>query len=625
MTPVRPDRNGQPENPAEQEPPASAAAREIDALRRSEVVLRDFIETSTIGLHWVGEDGTILWANQADLDLLGYTKDEYLGENIAAFHADQPVINEILSRLTRGEKLRDYPARLRHRDGSIRHVLINSSVLFEEGKFIHTRCFTRDVTALTKEQEAGALLGAIVDSTDDAIISKDLSGRITSWNRSAERIFGYTAAEAVGQSIMMLIPPDRQGEEPKILARLQRGERVDHFETIRRRKDGTLLNISLTISPVRDRQDRIVGASKIARDITERKRAEEQRAQLSAIVDSSGDAIYIYDFEGTIRTWNRAAEELYGYRQEEIVGRHVDAIVPPDAMVELREIISPAIAAGQIMRNLETTRRRRDGQVFPAVLTLSPVRDDKGKAVAISVIARDVTESKRAEDELRRANQDLEQFAFSASHDLQEPLRTIKIYSELLAERHAEMVEGESAEFLDYLRRAATRMEMLVRDLLSYTQVTTLAMPVEETDTNESLSVALGNLGGAITESGAQVTFENLPRLRAHSTHVRQLFQNLVGNAIKYRSADRTPVVHIRAAREGGAWVFTVVDNGIGIEPQYKEKIFGLFTRLHNTERYEGTGIGLAICQRIVDRYHGRIWVESEPGKGSEFRFTLPV
>ena len=291
----------------------------------------------------------------------------------------------------------------------------------------------------------------------------------------------------------------------------------------------------------------------------------------------------------------------------------------------MHEIINSARNAATIIRDLETARMRRDGSVFPALLTISPIRDESGKAVALSVIARDITERKRAENELRRANQDLEQFAYSASHDLQEPLRTIKIYSELLADSLGTVVEGETAEFLDFLQGAATRMELLVRDLLAYTQVTKLDAKPEATDANQTLAEALVNLGGAIAESGAAVTFDRLPVLRAHGTHLRQLFQNLIGNAIKYRSEDRTPTVHIGAERQDGNWVFTVSDNGIGIPPEFKEQIFGLFTRLHNADRYAGTGIGLAICQRIVERYHGRIWVESEPGRGSEFRFTLPV
>jgi len=205
-------------------------------------------------------------------------------------------------------------------------------------------------------------------------------------------------------------------------------------------------------------------------------------------------------------------------------------------------------------------------------------------------------------------------------------LRTIKIYSQLLQKHLSAAVEGETAEFLEFLRSAATRMEHLVRDLLAYTQVTRLdAPPLEVVDANETVSDVIENLRGAIAESGAVITFDRLPSVRVHSTHMRQLFQNLVGNAIKYRSEDRAPVIQITAERQGRHWLFAVRDNGIGIQPEFKEQIFGLFSRLHNSDRYSGTGIGLAICQRIVERYHGRIWVESEPGSGSEFRFTLPV
>jgi len=268
---------------------------------------------------------------------------------------------------------------------------------------------------------------------------------------------------------------------------------------------------------------------------------------------------------------------------------------------------------------------RRDGKVFPVVLTISPIRDARGSTVALSVIARDITERKRIENELRRANQDLEQFAYSDGHDLQEPLRTIKIYSQLLCEGLGAAAEGETAEYLDFLQNAATRMEMLVRDLLAYTQVTRLDAPIGEVDANHAIAEVIANLGGAITESGAALTFDRLPSVQVHRAHMRQLLQNLIGNAIKYRSDDRAPAVHIGAERQDGCWVFTVRDNGIGIQPEFREQIFGLFSRLHNADRYPGTGIGLAICQRIVERYHGRIWVESGPGCGSAFRFTLPV
>src|SRR5580704_3021419 len=250
-------------------------------------------------------------------------------------------------------------------------------------------------------QRATLLLKAIIDAADDAIISKDLNGIITSWNKSAERLFGYTEAEAIGQPITMLIPPDRLGEEPQIIARIKSGERVDHVETIRRRKNGTEIEVSLTISPVRDGTGNIVGASKIARDITDRKRADA---------------------------------------------------------------------------------------------------------------------------EIRRANRALEQFAYSASHDLQEPLRAIKIYSELLTKRHSDKLDGEALEFLGFLRSGATRMEALVRDLLAFTRISKLDVAPDRVDANAALSKALEGLEGAIGESGARITADGpLPCVIIHERHLQQL------------------------------------------------------------------------------------------------------
>ena len=208
---------------------------------------------------------------------------------------------------------------------------------------------------------------------------------------------------------------------------------------------------------------------------------------------------------------------------------------------------------------------------------------------------------------------------------MQEPLRTIKIYGELLGLRYAGTLDGEALEFLGYLRAAATQMETLVRDLLDYSQVTKLEPPKVPIDANEVLGQVLANLSGSIAESGSIIANDPLPMVRIHSTHLRQMFQNLIGNAIKYRKPEVAPEVHINAREENGWWIFSIRDNGIGIHPRYKEQIFGLFKRLHSSDIYSGTGIGLAICKRIVERYHGRIWVESEPGNGSTFFFTIPA
>jgi light-regulated signal transduction histidine kinase (bacteriophytochrome) len=254
-----------------------------------------------------------------------------------------------------------------------------------------------------------------------------------------------------------------------------------------------------------------------------------------------------------------------------------------------------------------------------------PVREESGAITKWFGSCTDIHARKEVEDELRRANVDLEQFAFSATHDLQEPLRGARIYSELLMNRYASRLDGEALEFLGYLHSSAERMQRLVDDLLAYTRTGTPDGPLESIDANAALASALSNLNEAISETAADIRYESLPSVRMHGVHLQQLFQNLIGNAIKYRNQERTPLIEVTAERENGDWIFSVTDNGIGIEAEYTEGIFGLFKRLHNSNQYSGTGIGLAICHRIVDRYKGRIWVESTPGKGSAFRFALPV
>ena len=251
-----------------------------ERLRLREHELRDFIENAMFALRWVRPDGTILWANQAELDLLGYSKEEYIGRHIAEFHLDRKVVDDVLRRFAENETLRDYEARLRSKDGSIRHVLINSDAYCENGEFVHTRCFTRDISERKLGEAASARLAAIVASSSDAIISKTLQGIITSWNASAERMFGFTAQEIIGESILRLIPDDRREEEEQILRRLRAGELIDHYETVRVTKDGRRLDVSLTISPIKDSAGKIIGASKIIRDVTEHKRVEEEQQSL---------------------------------------------------------------------------------------------------------------------------------------------------------------------------------------------------------------------------------------------------------------------------------------------------------------------------------------------------------
>ena len=474
-------------------------------------------------------DGVILAANEAAAVLLNRSVAEVAGLSLSNLSSDPgETIVRMLSRFARSGQLvpaglnlqtsggelpcRVEGARLRGEQALILLRLQPQEQAVGRFRLLSERIaeLNRQIFNRTQAAVSSALLSAIIDSSDDAIISKNLDGVIMSWNNSAQRLFGYTADEAIGRTVAeLLIPDDRQDEEPNILARLRRGERVDHFETKRRRKDGQLLDISLTISPVRDENGNIIGASKIARDVTTRVRHEQ------------------------------------------------------------------------------------------ALLA--------------------------AHEGLKRANADLQQFAYSASHDLQEPLRMVATYSELLKRRYGGKLGEDADECIRFTVEGAARMESLLRNLRIYTQVSIAEdSPPVAIDANEILTKTLGSLELAIRENSAVITTDVLPRVPMHEFQLQQLFQNLISNALRYRNS-QPPRIHVSAKGGKEEWLFSVRDNGIGIESKFREQIFGIFKRLHSNSEYPGTGMGLAICQRIVERAGGRIWVESEPGCGSTFYFTIPA
>jgi PAS domain S-box-containing protein len=351
------------------------ARRENEATtRRQSAQLATFLDTAAIGLHRVGPDGTILWANDAELATLGYTHEEYVGHHIAEFHADQAVIADILARLHRGETLIEYPAQIRCKDRTLKSVLIDASVLWEDGRFIHTQCFTRDVTDRQGAQESRALLAAIIEASEDAVVSKTLDGRITSWNASAEHIFGYTAAEAVGRSIEMIIPSDRLDEEREIIRRLRRGERVEHFETVRRTKDGRLLDVSLSISPVRDDAGRIVGASKIARDISDRKRVEQELEESNRRKDEFL-AILAHELRNPLAPVRNAARylQLKGPTDPEL-RRPVDMI--ERQVAQMARLIDDLLDVSRITRGTLELRRERVASADILEVAVDASRDE---------------------------------------------------------------------------------------------------------------------------------------------------------------------------------------------------------------------------------------------------------
>jgi light-regulated signal transduction histidine kinase (bacteriophytochrome) len=295
------------------------------------------------------------------------------------------------------------------------------------------------------------------------------------------------------------------------------------------------------------------------------------------------------------------------------------------------QVIAKLTGAQPPSKQLERTYRRKDGTTFPVLVEDRLILDEKGCIKGIRCTVQDITERKRMEEALRkkteelaRSNEDLEQFAYVASHDLQEPLRMVTSYVQLLSKRYKAKLDADANEFIDFAVDGAVRMRKLINDLLTYSRVGTQGKGLFPTDSEAVLAQSVNNLKVTIEENGALVTHDPLPTVTADSSQLEQLLQNLIGNAIKFRGSE-PPRIHLSASRNGKGWVFSVRDNGIGIAPEYSKRIFIIFQRLHSRQEYPGTGIGLAICKKIVERHGGHIWVESDAGKGATFRFTLPA
>jgi len=362
----------------------------------------------------------------------------------------------------------------------------------------------------------------------------------------------------------------------------------------------------------------------------QRKRDERARAYLASIVDSSQDAIIGESLTGIIQSWNRGAESLYGYTAAETVGRPITMLAPPEGHEEIRSWLA-LIKRGERLGPTEAVRLRKEGKRIIVSMTISPVIDPAGHVVSAAAIAHDVTQHKFAEEALARqaealsqSNAELEQFAYVASHDLQEPLRTIASFAQLLQKRYRSKLDANADEFIEFIVNGAARMQGLINDLLIYSRVGRKGKEPAATDCSAVLDGAIRNLQMAIAESGAQITYDALPTIKCDGAQIMQLFQNLLGNSIKFRGGQR-PRIHVGVERRLPEWVFSVKDNGIGIDPQFSGRVFEIFQRLHTRDEYPGSGIGLAIAKKIVTRHGGRIWFESQPHHGATFFFTLPA
>lgn len=385
---------------------------------------------------------------------------------------------------------------------------------------------------------------------------------------------------------------------------------------------GTTYFFDLTVEPLRDAQNKIAGLTCVALDVTERRHAEEDAHREAELLQLTHDAIFVCDMEGRIQFWNRGAEETYGWQQEEVLGRVVHQILGTHHPKPLEQITTELLETSRWEGELE--QLTRDGQHVMVASRWALVRDEKGRPTGTLRIHNDITERKRMEENLRLSNVELEQFAYVASHDLQEPLRVISGFLQLLQHRYEGKLDAEADEYIRYAVDGAGRMRKLIQDLLEYSRVGRRGRPFAATDCDAIVKTVISNLQPALAEKQGHITCSPLPSVMGDPTELTQLFQNLISNAIKFHRP-QPPEVHVAAELQVNQWQFHVRDNGIGIDPKNFERVFVIFQRLHSLEEYPGTGIGLALCKKIVERHGGRIWVESTPGTGSTFHFTIPA
>ena len=350
------------------------------------------------------------------------------------------------------------------------------------------------------------------------------------------------------------------------------------------------------------------------------------------LLESAPDAMVIVNRDGCIELINKMVELMFGYERAELIGKPIEMLLPDrfrGGHQEKRESYFQNAHTRPMGSGLELFAQHKLGHEIPVEISLSPLETESGQLV--TAVVRDISERQQARlaleqhaRDLERSNAELEQFAYVASHDLQEPLRMVASYAQLLGRRYRNKLDNDADEFIDYIVDGATRMQALINDLLAFSRIGTRGGEFVLTDTNAVLRRVLNNLQFAIDDSHAVITYDDLPDVIGDELQLVQLFQNLISNALKFHG-EAAPVIHVSAHHEDNQIVFAVADQGIGIEPQYVERIFLLFQRLHGKKEYPGTGIGLAICKKIIEKHGGRIWIESEPGQGTTFYFTFPT
>ncbi|MGN6603847.1 MAG: PAS domain S-box protein [Ginsengibacter sp.] len=576
--------------------------------------------------------GTITgWSRSAE-EIFGYTSEEAIGRHISLLFSPKnfPKENEFLKEVFKG-KIKHYEIGCKSKQGKKLEIAFFAFPVFDnEGEVIAVSKVAYDISAEREAVERKSTLAAIVESSDDAIISKTLDSIITGWNPAATKLFGYTEKEAVGKPITLILPKDARDEEELIIENIRKGQKIDHFETIRVAKDGSEKLVWLSVSPIKNKKGEVTGASAIVKDGTFKDLEDEKQATLAAIVSSSDDVIISKTLQGIITSWNHSAEEMFGYTEKEAIGKHISLIIPKERLAEEDRIIG-SIRRGEKIDHFETERIAKDGTRRQLSITVSPIKNSRGKIIGASKVARDISLRLEAErqralytERLQELNKYKDEFMVMASHELKTPLTVIMANLQLLQEI---LQKDKNVVFVEKAVKQVHKLAELITNLLDVSKIQAgkLVMNPIEFDMNELLSESLANLQQ--TTKTQKIIYKSKGSklmVRADHERIEQVITNIVGNAIKYSRLPGDIIVN--AVKKDGNINVTVTDKGIGIPKKDIENIFLRFYRVSGSaSSFSGSGVGLYISAEIIKSHGGKIWAESKVGKGSVFHFSLPA
>ncbi len=631
-----------------------ATARDITELKLAEETLRvagnynrRLIEASLDPLVTIGPDGKITDVNTATEKATGCSREELIGTDFSDYFTEPGKARKGYEQAFREGEVWDYPLQLRHRSGTVISVLYNASVYrSKEGDVVGVFAAARDITqlehAMSAVSKSEARFRSLVTAISEIVWTTTPEGLVQDDIPAWRSYTGQTCEEIKGSGWSQALHPDDLAPSLSVWRQAVENRSPYKIEYRIRRHDGEYRYFAARGVPVIDLSGAIREWVGLCTDIHESKLAEEKILHLASIVKSSDDAIIGKSLDEIILSWNRGAERIYGYRPDEIVGHPVSVLVPADLRRELAEIME-RLKRGESIEHFETTRVRKDGKLIFVSLAISPIKDSSGKIVGASSVARDITERRQAEQKIQKLNEELEQrvvartaqleaankeleaFAYSVSHDLRAPLRSIDGFSKILLEDCADKLDEAGRENLRIVRNASQRMAHLIDDILQLSRLNRSPLRLLPVDLSALAVAVADDLKKLEPERRVDFRIEPGCVALADGNQIRVLLENLIGNAWKFTG--KRPETRIEFGREirDGTQVFYVRDNGVGFDMKYSPKLFGAFQRLHSVNEFPGTGIGLASVQRIIHRHGGKVWLEGRVDDGATAYFSLPL